>query len=498
MGREYKEFLEKKYVILEKEFRRINKDSNDFIDMSELSDFIHSYESETGKRLPEDYCKKLFYLIDLNHDETITIQEFIFSYMLLEEKLKLKKIKLTKLLEEIENQSEKTLKERNKFTNEELTNRGVSVEANLNIVILEARELKPMDFNGKSDPYCVMTINGKQKSKTTYKPATLEPVWNEEFNFRIDTKEDVLKIEIYDKDNIGADDLEGIVKISSSELLHQQKVDDWIGLTSPNGDQEKGYLRVRVQLVWSKFSLYDDLYKKSVEQGRKVNSDIDEIDRYLEIIEKPYGIILYGEVINLAESKILEKGEEAVHYLTGSRNYLASSKIAQNESLANRLDKVFMGVFKHEIEWGLSSQILLYSLIGLSLIISMLARGDFTGLIISIYVFVIFIYQGHFESTDYLKTWLKVNLFAVIYDLVWIIFHYGGYWSGNEYEYAEIGLKMWTYFFSFLSFCVKLALLISVYMNYEKLNSNKSGGGRKSVVSGRKSFTGLGSRASIK
>lgn len=182
MGREYQEFLERKYEVLEKEFSRINKDANDYIDMSELTEFVNSYKRETGKTLPEDYCQKLFKLIDLNEDKNITIQEFIFSYMLLEERLKLKKIKLEKTLEEINNAAEKALKERNKFANEELNKNGVSTDANLNVILLEARELKPMDFNGKSDPYCVLSIAGAQKQKSTYKPNQLDPVWNEEFN----------------------------------------------------------------------------------------------------------------------------------------------------------------------------------------------------------------------------------------------------------------------------------------------------------------------------
>jgi hypothetical protein len=146
-----------------------------------------------------------------------------------------------------------------------------------------------------------------------------------------------------DKDTIGSDDLEGIVKISCKELIHQQKVEDWIGLTTETGEKEKGFLRIRIQLIWSKLQLYDDMYKKSMDQARKVNSDIEEIDRYLEIIEKPYGIILYGEIINLSESKLLEKGEEAIHYLSGSRNYLATSKIAKDESMAHRLEQMFRG-----------------------------------------------------------------------------------------------------------------------------------------------------------
>lgn len=182
MGREYKEFLEKKYEVLEKEFSRINKDSNDYIDISELTEFVNSYKRETGKSLPDDYCNKLFKLIDLDEDKNITIQEFIFSYMLLEERLKLKKIKLEKTLEEVNKAVDRSLTERNKFAKEELNKNGVATDATLNVILLEARELRPMDFNGKSDPYCVFSINGAQKQKSTYKPNQLDPVWNEEFN----------------------------------------------------------------------------------------------------------------------------------------------------------------------------------------------------------------------------------------------------------------------------------------------------------------------------
>lgn len=157
-----------------------------------------------------------------------------------------------------------------------------------------------------------------------------------------------MRIEIYDKDAIGSDDLEGIVNVSCKELLHQNKIDDWIGLTDEQGELDKGYLRVRVHLIWSKYQFHDDLYNKSISQASKVKKDIEEIDRYLEIIEKPYGLILYGEIINLTDSKILEKGEEAIHYLSGSKNYLASSKIAKNESLANRLENVIRGVFSRK------------------------------------------------------------------------------------------------------------------------------------------------------
>lgn len=183
MGKDYKNFLEKKYEILEREFSRINKNSDDIIDFEELKAFVNSYKQETGTKLPDGYCKKLFNLIDLNHDQTITIQEFIFSYMLLEERLKLKKVKLTKLIEELEDAKSKQEQRYRENQDEELNQNGVSTKAYLDMILLEARELKPMDFNGKSDPYCIMTINEtEQKQKSGYKPNTLNPVWNEKFS----------------------------------------------------------------------------------------------------------------------------------------------------------------------------------------------------------------------------------------------------------------------------------------------------------------------------
>jgi Ca2+-binding EF-hand superfamily protein len=181
MGQNYKEYLEKKYVSLEKEFKSIDKDSNDSIDIEELKKFCDKYQNETGITLPNNYFRKLMELIDLNNDESVSIKEFVFNYLLLEEKLKLKRLKLEKLLEEIEENSSKIVQKCNEHKNEELNENGIAHDANLNILLLEARELKPLDYDGTSDPYCIFSM-GDQEVKSSYKESTLNPVWNEEFD----------------------------------------------------------------------------------------------------------------------------------------------------------------------------------------------------------------------------------------------------------------------------------------------------------------------------
>lgn len=109
----------------------------------------------------------------------------------------------------------------------------------------------------------------------------------------------------------------------------------------------------------------------------------------------------------------------------------------------------------------------MYSLILLSFIISLLARGDFLGIIIGVYIYTLFLHTRS-STLQNLKSYLKINLGAVCYDCIWLFCHFSGYWNGNEYEHAEIGLKKWTYAFSMISFLVKIALLISVYLSYTK------------------------------
>lgn len=52
-----------------------------------------------------------------------------------------------------------------------------------NLEILEARDLLGKDMSGSSDPFCTfyLTTNPLARFNTSYKPRTLNPVWEEDF-----------------------------------------------------------------------------------------------------------------------------------------------------------------------------------------------------------------------------------------------------------------------------------------------------------------------------
>jgi Ca2+-dependent lipid-binding protein len=112
--------------------------------------------------------------------------------------------------------------------------------------VLEARSLLPMDLNGLSDPFVVVTHNGnKHGNKTTdivYK--SLNPVWNanNEFTFKVENVlTDSLKLVVWDFDKVGMNDFEGevVVPVASCCSKPNEPHDMWLPLAGKKGKKDK-------------------------------------------------------------------------------------------------------------------------------------------------------------------------------------------------------------------------------------------------------------------
>jgi len=87
----------------------------------------------------------------------------------------------------------------------------------LMIKLISGTNLIAQDINGKSDPYCVFTINKQTvRSKTIEK--TLNPVWNEILMLSVPSLQDKLYIKVIDYDAITDDDPMGDCEISLNDL----------------------------------------------------------------------------------------------------------------------------------------------------------------------------------------------------------------------------------------------------------------------------------------
>ncbi|XP_077237557.1 C2 and GRAM domain-containing protein At1g03370-like [Tasmannia lanceolata] len=89
----------------------------------------------------------------------------------------------------------------------------------LTVHVIEARNLLAMDFNGSSDPYVKIQL-GKYRFRTKVVKKCLNPLWDEEFCFRVEDLKEELTISVFDEDKYFNDDFVGQMKVPISEVFN--------------------------------------------------------------------------------------------------------------------------------------------------------------------------------------------------------------------------------------------------------------------------------------
>jgi hypothetical protein len=96
-------------------------------------------------------------------------------------------------------------------------------------------------LTGKSDPYCVIkfkkglvgSLLHKDKLMTRVVERNCNPIWNEEFVLHPHNPDlDIIQIQVYDKDRIGADTFLGKVNLPVAQYWKRGLIDEWIPLSS--------------------------------------------------------------------------------------------------------------------------------------------------------------------------------------------------------------------------------------------------------------------------
>ncbi|XP_024012074.1 synaptotagmin-4 [Eutrema salsugineum] len=97
----------------------------------------------------------------------------------------------------------------------------VIVRGVLSVTVLSAEDLPAVDFMGKADPFVVITLKkSESKSKTRVVPDSLNPVWNQTFDFVVeDALHDLLILEVWDHDKFGKDKIGRVIMTLTRVML---------------------------------------------------------------------------------------------------------------------------------------------------------------------------------------------------------------------------------------------------------------------------------------
>ncbi|CAF1263796.1 unnamed protein product [Rotaria sordida] len=116
--------------------------------------------------------------------------------------------------------------------------------AQLQVTVVEGRNLKKKDLFSESDPFVQIYLDDKkQKQKTKVISNTKNPYWNEIFVFNHLKGQDILHIDVYDKDLIINDKI-GSLKINLEDLYHKCHIDNWYNILSKFGISSNGQIHL--------------------------------------------------------------------------------------------------------------------------------------------------------------------------------------------------------------------------------------------------------------
>ncbi|CAA2991259.1 synaptotagmin-3-like isoform X1 [Olea europaea subsp. europaea] len=130
----------------------------------------------------------------------------------------------------------------------------------LRVKVVRATKLLKMDLLGLSDPYVKLRLGGEKlpSKKTTIKKKTLNPEWNEEFKLSVkDPLSQVLHIDVFDWDKVGAHDLLGSQLVPLKLLTPNETKElvlDLLKNTSINDPQNKKQRgQITLELTYAPF-----------------------------------------------------------------------------------------------------------------------------------------------------------------------------------------------------------------------------------------------------
>jgi len=117
-------------------------------------------------------------------------------------------------------------------------------KAELTVGVIQAANLPAMDVGGTSDPYVKVCLlpDKKKKYETKIHRKTLNPIFNENFVFKVSYAEvgsKTLMFQVYDFDRFSKHDHIGQVKVPLNSVDLGRILEEWRDIDKPDSDSEK-------------------------------------------------------------------------------------------------------------------------------------------------------------------------------------------------------------------------------------------------------------------
>ena len=314
MSLDYKKVIEAKFHQLKNEFNSMDYNEDSYLSIDELYQFFASKNPNVKK----EEIRYLFELSDKDRNQKLSINEFVYIYILLEEKLKMKKESLIEVKDSLSSKIKDYQNKIKKYENEQYNSNGISTESQIIIHMIEVTNLSNLIMTPKCKIILdLMDKNGEiiNEKETRLLSGSSNPKFNEKFSFEIKDYNCYIKCILCDSDTLISDGY-GTFIIDLTNFFDQLTHDMWYDVV---GGPQGCKAHVSVCLIYNNTKRYNDLISKTSQQIDKLNQNIFQIENLIEKLNEPYGLIMFNKIKEILDKKILDKSENVFEYLGSSR-----------------------------------------------------------------------------------------------------------------------------------------------------------------------------------
>ena len=385
---------------------------------------------------------KIFKILGKNPNESMTVEEFIESYISFEEQLKIKIIKIEKYLDDLTEAKNRIEEEKRQAQlNEEVRENGLTNKSSLYLTIIEGKDLENEGIVGESNPFVRMSFQGNTL-QTLVKKGTSDPAWNEMFKFEIKSQEGVINIEVLNETLLGNKSF-GYININLDDLKNQEEIISWFDLSTG-----KGKIRMKILCIINLVNYHTAQLNKTIAELNHFEKIYDEFRVYEEQMKMPFGIIYTQDLEPLLNTENLRNSENLIDSSREMKKRIYASESWDNTNLKSSNQK--------RVKWNKITQLIMIILI-ISSFFTLLERSDFLNLFLSIIIMILFFLDKNSNIEKYLQPLILTIGGSLIYDFIWFVTQFWEFVT--DLNNPEIRLKRLIYFICISNFVIKVCLI---------------------------------------
>lgn len=410
------------------------------------------------------YQNKVWKVLKFQPNSSVLTSEFLKQFILLEETLKIKKAKVYGVFDELKPQREKYKTQLEKHTE----NRTKGIQ--LGVTIFELGDCK---FSSSDDFAIKLKVEGNEETTETATMINGKVVWNKNYSFNLQQRDQKLIIELFRKSTLGPFERMASREIELEEIdPEQQRVEDEYELFSTSSEPlPMCKLRLKLHYVYDTIKYFETLYNKAARDFDIASDVLNSLMKFDPMYSKPFGLIMMGGIVDLPDmntsndlfKKITQIEDVSLNVRMSVMTVPKRSTDRQrltSELISSKAENI-MDKLKTFSQWDRLTK----WMIGISLFInfiSLIGRNNFLNFVVVAMVSVFNFSKEKIEK-NYFRILFFVLVFVEIMDLLWFLTSYQTFWIVINEECTSSNLRKWIYFLGLIDIIVKGEI---TYMTY--------------------------------